>query len=106
LEEAGDLRVAIEIINTYNPIKEGTIRAIRVPFAVKGVTEIASITDGFKIQVPDGNYTLFFLTGKNEEGMWSTLTFAKAYNPEAEILICDGKLLPGKQLLMSANPAL
>jgi hypothetical protein len=105
LEEDGDLRVAIDIRETFDTINEKTIRAIRVPFTVKGITEIASISDGFKIQVPDGDYSLYFETGRDMNGMWSLLTFVKEYNSEAEILICDEQLKPGEKLLMTANPA-
>ena len=105
LEEDGDLRLSIEIKQTFSVIKDGTIRAIRVPFTVKGITEIASISDGFKIQVPDGDYSLYFETGRDMNGMWGLLTFVEEYNSEAAILLCGGQIKPGKKLLMTANPA-
>jgi hypothetical protein len=105
LEEDGDLRVTVDIRETLDTINKQAIRAIRVPFTVRGITEIASISDGFKIQVPDGDYSLYFETGKDMDGMWSLLTFVKEYDPEPEILLCDDQLKPGKTLLMTANPA-
>ena len=105
LEQDGDLRVTVEIRETFGEITGNTMRAIRVPFTVKGITEIASISDGFKIQIPDGDYSLYFETGRDMDGMWSLLTFIKEYNPEAEILICDDQLKPGGKLVMTANPA-
>jgi hypothetical protein len=105
LEEDGDLRVVIEIKEAFDKTNEKTLRAIRVPFTAKGTTEIASISEGFKVQVPDGDYSLYFETGRDRTGMWSLLTFVNEYHSEAEILICDDQLNPGKKLLMTAKPA-
>ena len=105
LEQDGNMRVAIDLRDTFEKINANALRAIRVPFSVKGITEVASISEGFKFEVPDGDFSLYFETGRDAEGMWSLLTFVKQYNSDAEILVCDGQLKPGKTLLMTANPA-
>lgn len=105
LEQDGDMRVVVSIRDTFDKINTNTLRAIRVPFSVKGITEIASISEGFKIEVPNGDFSLYFETGRDTEGMWSLLTFVKEYNSDAEILVCDDQLKPGRRLLMAANPA-
>ncbi len=106
LEEDGNLRIALRVKDHFDKIKANTIRAIRVPFSVRnGLIEVASISDGFKAEIPLGDYSLYFETGKDEKGMWCVFTFVKEYDPQAEILICDGDLQPGKTLIMQADPA-
>jgi len=104
LDEVGDLRVTVEIREDFEKINEKTIRAIRVPFNVIGITEIASISDGFQVHIPNGDYSLYFETGQGTNGMWALITFVKEHNPEAKILICDDQLKPGQKLLLAANP--
>ena len=106
LEQDGDLRIALRVMDHFDKIKDNTVRAIRVPFSVRnGLIEVASISDGFKAQIPSGDYSLYFETGKDEKGMWCVFTFVEMYDPQPEILICDHDLQPGKSLIMKTDPA-
>lgn len=106
LEEDGNLRIALRVKDHFDKIKDNTIRAIRVPFSVRNeLIEVASISDGFKAEIPLGDYSLYFETGKDEKEMWCVFTFVREYDPQAEILICDDDLQPGETLIMNADPA-
>ena len=107
LEEDGDLRVYVRVRDILDVIRKDTIIAIRVPFFAKSdLIEIASITDGFNIQVYSKKLFLYFENGEDENGMWCLLTFVKKYDPQPEILLCDDNLRPGKILIMEVDPAM
>jgi hypothetical protein len=107
LEEDGDLRVKLQVKEHFDALYEDTTRAIRVPFnVVSGQIEVASISEGFCANLPSGEYSLYFETGKDNNGMWCILSFVKDFISQAEILKIDDDLHPGKELIMDTIPAL
>lgn len=107
LREEGDCKIIVCIKEKYEVIRPETVRAIRVPFHVEeGKVEIASISEGFKISIPSGQYSLFFETRIENDIILCHFTFDNEYHPEAEILVCDVELNPSYPLEMKAYPAL
>ena len=105
LDEDGEMRVKFQINNSFKKINKDTIRAIRVPFETNsGLLEVASISDGINVEIPSGKYSLYFETGKDNQGMWCIFTLSK-YEPEPLILLCDHELRPQYPLLMETMPA-
>ena len=106
LSEDGMLDVVTEVGSVTRSV--GAQRAIRVPFVVgpSGQVEVASISDGRRLDVPSGEYGLYYQTGWREGGrMWCRLTFAPGHFDDAEVVIADSDLAPPAPLLMRARPA-
>lgn len=84
-----------------------TQRAILVPFSVgsSGLIEVASISEGQQVNIPEGKYGLLFETGYSDDIMWCHFTFVPDENAEARILRADAELTPTYPLLMDAQPA-
>ena len=91
-------------------LREDTIRAIRVPFAVTARSDlcVAVVTEHRGIRVAPGEYALVFEHGmcKSGDKMWCTFTFVPDPAAEPAILIADPELSkPPDPLLMEADPA-
>ena len=60
---------------------------------------------GSQLNVPAGNYSLFFETWKVDEQMRCLLTFCTLFDETPEIIKCDSELSPTWPLNMDAHPA-
>ena len=77
--------------------------AIRVPFEVPpgGEVEVASIADGFLVEIAPGLYDLYFAMN----GEWVDLTFAERVHGDAQVLVSSDLARPQPSYLMEANSA-
>jgi hypothetical protein len=103
----GDTKIEIEH-KSQIALRGGTIRAIQVPFSVpsSGELEIASIADGFRLEMPPGEYALIFEAGYDENLVQECfLSFVPAIKCTAKVLRADADLAVPSSLLMTAEPA-
>lgn len=107
LENAGPIRILVTRSVEYSQGRNIT-RAIRVPFLVtsSGKVEIASIASSLVVEIPEGEYSLFFehTILANEGIMAANLRFVP-HATHPKVLIMDDLLSPEYPLLMEADPA-
>jgi hypothetical protein len=86
------------------PILSHALRVIEVPFLVpgSGSIEVASISDGQRLELPPGSYQLRFEALPKSE---IRLVFTKGIAPEFLILRADPDLTRTVPLLKTAEPA-
>lgn len=87
-------------------LHEATTRAISVPFQVvsKAKYEIASISDGFDLELGPADYQLVFQDWSVGEVLRCKLSFIVDGDSNPRILKSDSTLAPGTELLMKAEP--
>ncbi len=103
---AGNARVTIEKV-AEGAVRDDATIAISVPFSVpEDRLEIASVFKGEVVDFEAGEYELIFQNGKDAKNQhWCSFQFVARKVSEARILKGNNLLSPGKELLMSAEPA-
>ena len=104
LSESGVYDVELLLGEGGRPILPYVLRAIEVPFRVpsNGALEVASISDGQRLELPAGPYQLRF---ESLPKFKIRLVFTKAMEPKFLILRADSDLVPTIPLLQTAEPA-
>lgn len=107
IKEDGNISIILRVKDEFTP-QSRSQRIIRVPFEVpeNGMVEIASITDGQRIQVPSGKYSLYYETYlKRKSNMAACFTFCRRHIDEPKIVKSDSEVKEPDEYLMKAEPA-
>jgi len=106
IENAGVMKISVVSSDKFCQ-DDQAVRVIRVPFSVPeaGQIEVASIADSVLVELPCGEYSLYFehmILGVDRV-MFSNLSFVRQ-SEEPGVLLADDLLSPELPLLMEAVP--
>jgi Competence protein J (ComJ) len=103
---AGNATVHVDVVPEAK-VREDAVVAISVPFTLPHEQlEIASVFKGEVIDFEPGDYELIFQNGKTNNAPWVSFSFVPTKKKSDAKILKGGNLLqPGKDLIMTAEPA-
>jgi hypothetical protein len=109
IEEGGRHHVELVVASEDVELSPGAVRIIQVPFEVPscGSIEVASISDGFPLELPSRMYALRFEYFEPSECSEPRVRFVfiKKDDPTFDVLRADPALALVGDLLVEASPA-